>query len=486
MYKQSILLALLLCSIISFSQEIVNSTPVALKKGKSVFQIVNDSTKETTLFVSDKEKVKAIRLNSEMQIMDSLSTVRLNPKLYIGMIGYNEDKSNINLFWTSSSHKDIFIQQFNFDKPNSENKTYTLPLKDEKFVQNFSQNGKFYIMTVLKNSDKIKLYVFDTDGKLEERVIDLTGFKFFKSNYQKTTFYDVLDESYYATEIPFSLQKITPENPTSIVESSKRRKCYSNGNTIIITFDANLDYTQLITLDLDKFKASEKFIKKPYISYTERFELNSNSFLIDNLLYQIKSSSSQLILTVKDLEDNLIKSYEASDENPIIDFKNSNYVQENGGTTKTRILETSSQFIRKINNLNAGISCYKLNGNYLVTIGSVSQEQQQASTGAIVGGMFGALGSIAGSMIDAAISNPTMESFNAYANRKVVYINGLFNKDSNHIKGEIDPLAFDKIRIFFDKDTNVSSQTLYKLDNIYYFGYYDNKTKEYTIRKFRD
>ena len=169
MYKRSILLALLLCSIISFSQEIVNSTPVALKKGKSVFQIVNDFTKETTLFISDKEKVKAIRLNSDMQIIDSLSTERLNPKLYVGMIGYNEDKSNINLFWTSSSHKDIFIQQFNFDKPNSENKTYTLSLKDEKFVQNFSQNGKFYIMTVLKNSDKLKLYVFDTDGKLAER-----------------------------------------------------------------------------------------------------------------------------------------------------------------------------------------------------------------------------------------------------------------------------------------------------------------------------
>lgn len=486
MYKQSILLALLLCSIISFSQEIVNSTPVALKKNKSVFQVVNDSTKETTLFVSDKEKVKAIRLNSEMQIIDSLSTARLNPKMYVGMIGYNENKSNVNLFWTSSNHKDIFIQQFNFDKSNSENKTYTLPLKEETFVQNFSQNGKFYIMTVLKNSNKLKLYVFDTDGKLEEKTIDLTGFRFFKSDYQKTTLYGVLEESYYATELPFSLQKIRPENPTSLVESSKRRKCYSNGNTIVITFDSNLDYTQLITLDLDKFTPSEKFIKKTYINYTGRYELNSNSFLIDNHLYQIKSSSSRLILTVKDLEDNLLRSYEASDENPIIDFKNSNYVQENGGTTKTRILETSSQFIRKINNLIAGISCYKLNGNYLITIGSVSQEQQQVGTGAIVGGMFGALGSIAGSMIDAAVSNPTMESFNAYANRKVVYINGLFDKDANHVKGEIDPLAFDKIRIFFDKDTNVSSQTLYKLDNIYYFGYYDNLKKEYTIRKFKD
>jgi hypothetical protein len=486
MYKQSILLALLLCSIISFSQEIVNSTPVALKKNKTVFQVVNDSTKETTIFVSDKEIVKAIRLDKKMQIIDSLSTERLNPKMYVGMIGYNESKSNINLFWTSSNHKDLFIQQFNFDKLNSENKTYTLPLKDEKFIQNFSQNGKFYIMTVLKNSDKLKLYVFDTDGKLVERIIDLTGFRFFQSNYQKTTLYGVLDESYYATEVSFSLQKITPENPTSLVESSKRRKCYSNGNTIVITFDSNLDFTQLITIDLDKFKASEKFIKKPYIKFTERYELNSNSFLIDNHLYQIKSSSSQLILTIKDLEDNLIKSYEASDENPIIDFKNSNYVQENGGTTKTRILDTSSQFIRKTNNLNAGISCYKLNDNYLVTIGSVSQQEQPVSVVAVAGGMFGMAGAIASTMISAAISNPTMESFNAYANRKVVYINGLFDKDANHIKGEIDPLAFDKIRIFFDKDTDVSSQTLYKLDNIYYFGYYDNKTKEYTIRKFKD
>ena len=262
MYKQSILLALLLCSIISFSQEVVNSTPIALKKNKTVFQVVNDSTKETTIFVSDKEKVKAIRLNKEMQITDSLSTERLNPKIYVAMIGYNESKSNINLFWTSSNHKDLFIQKFNFNKLNSENKTYTLPLKEETFVQNFSQNGNFYIMTVLKNSDKLKLYVFDTDGKLEEKIIDLTGFRFFKSDYQKTTIYGVLNESYYATELPFSLQKIRPENPTSLVESSKRRKCYSIGNTIVITLDSNLDYTQLITLDLDKFKASEKFIKK--------------------------------------------------------------------------------------------------------------------------------------------------------------------------------------------------------------------------------
>nr|WP_315253580.1 hypothetical protein [uncultured Flavobacterium sp.] len=484
MLKKYFLLCFLITWAISQSQEVINSTPVALKKNKAVFQIVNNSTNETTLFVADKEKVKAIRLNKEMQIIDSLSTERLNPSTYTAMIGYNENKSRINLFWTSPNHKDLFIQQFNFDKLNSENKNLSLPLKEEKFLQSFSQNDKFYILTILKNSNKLKFYIFD-NANLEEKIIDLTGFNFYKSDYQKTTLYGIFGEFQYNSELSYSLQKINPENPTSLVESSKKRKCYSIGKTIIMTFDNNIDYTQLITLNLESFTAKEQFVKKPPIA-GDRLYLNSNSFLIDDKLYQIKTTSNQLIFTIKDLEDKLIKSYQASDTNPIIDFKNSNIIQENGKLSNKRILETSAQFIRKTNNLNAGISCYKLNSNYLVTIGSVSEQQQQVGTGAIVGGMFGAVGSIAGSLIDSAISNPTMESFNSYANRKVVYINGLFDKEFTHVKGEIEPLAFDKIRIFFDKNTDVSSQTLYKLDNIYYLGYYDNLAKEYTIRKFID
>jgi hypothetical protein len=56
----------------------------------------------------------------------------------------------------------------------------------------------------------------------------------------------------------------------------------------------------------------------------------------------------------------------------------------------------------------------------------------------------------------------------------------------NHITGELQPLAFDKIRTFFDKNKDVSSQTLYKLSDYYYLGYYDIKLKQYIIRKFAD
>ncbi len=71
-----------------------------------------------------------------------------------------------------------------------------------------------------------------------------------------------------------------------------------------------------------------------------------------------------------------------------------------------------------------GISCYNLNGNHMVTIGYASPEQK-ISAGAIVGGF---VGSLAGTLIEETFTNPPLEKFNIYSNKKVVYINCLFEK----------------------------------------------------------
>jgi hypothetical protein len=94
MFKKLLLVSLFLNSFISFSQELVNYTPIELKKNRDVFQIVNNDKKEVTLFVSDKIKVKAIRLNEKMQIIDSISTERPDKKKFTEMIGYNSTNSN--------------------------------------------------------------------------------------------------------------------------------------------------------------------------------------------------------------------------------------------------------------------------------------------------------------------------------------------------------------------------------------------------------
>lgn len=477
MLKKLFLTAFFLHSLLIFSQEVVNATAIDLKKKSDVFQTLNEKEKEVTLFFNDKVKVKAIRLNEKMQILDSISTERPAIKTYDGMIGYTLNNNNTRLFWSSNNYQEIFTQLFDFNSRKVETKKYSLILKEEKVLQKFSGKENFYILSVVKNNT-LKLHIFDKEGVYSEKIIPLNGFNFSKSDNTKSDLYGIFRENLLPFEAPFSLQNINAKSPTSLTDSAKKRKCYFDNEQIIITLDANVDYTQVLTIDLNNFSVVEKIVKQKLIS-EDRFYLSSNSFYFENKLYQIKMSMEQFYFTIKDLNNNLIKEYKANSTTPI-DFKNSAISQEGNdffGGKKT--LESSSQFIRKVNNLNAGIACYSLGENVLITIGGVSAPQQSA--GQTTMNQFGLIGSLIGSFA----FNPTMESFNSYSNRKVVKIEGLFDANGKHIQGDLQPLAFDKIRTFFDKDNDVSSQTLFKI-NDYYLGYYDNKTKEYTIRKFVD
>ncbi|MBS7232592.1 hypothetical protein KHA90_16360 [Flavobacterium psychroterrae] len=482
MMKKIFLASLFLSSLYSFSQEIVSSTPVEFKKNVDVFQTVNNDNNKVTLFMSDKIKVKAIQLNEKMQVADSISIERPDTKIYKSMIGYNISNDNTRLFWSSSDSDAIFSQLFDFNSRKVVTKQYALVLKNEKVLQQFSENDNFYILSVIKKSNNLKLHIFDKNGDYNEKTISLDGFHFFKLNYIKSDLYGVLEQNLLAFEPPFSLPDINVNNPTSLNETAKRRKCYFDKKQLVITIDLNVDFTQVIIIDLEKFTAAEKIIKSTSISKlsSSGFQKNisSNSFFIDNKLYQIKTSSDEFYFTIKDLEGNLIKEYTTSSETPI-EFKNSEITQEGGDFSGSRTLETSSQFLRKINNLNTGISCYHIGENILVTFGGISGPKQSGGQAAL--GQFGFIGSIMGNVF----FNPTMDNFNAYANKKVVKIDGLFDKEGNHIKGDLQPLAFDKIRTFFDKNNDVSAQILFKIKD-YYLGYYDNKTKEYIIRKFND
>lgn len=483
MKKTALLFFLSLTTYYSFGQEIISSIAVDLKKNRDIFQTVNNEKNTVTFFISDKEKVKAINLNEKMQILDSISSKRPDTKTYNNMIGYNLKNNSTSLFWSSNDYQKIMAETYSFDNHKTTTKEYSLNLKNEKVLEKFSEAENFYLLTAIKSTNNLKLHQFDNDGNYTEKVISLEGFHFYKKDYSKTNLFGILEYSFLPFEGPFTFQNININNPTSLTDAALKRKCYFTKEKLIITNDINPAFTQLIIIDLKKFNAEEKIIKSPVIPSVSSsgfaVSISSNSFLIDNKLYQIKSSSDILYFTIKDLEGNSIKEYIA-DSNTPIDFKNSEIYQEGGDFFGgKRTLESSSQFIRKINNLNSGIACYHVGENTLITFGGISAVRQSGGQAAL--GQFGLIGAL----VSAAVYNPTMQSFNSYSNRKVVKIEGLFDKNGNHVKGNLQPLAFDKIRTFFDDNTDVSSQTLFKMD-AYYLGYYDNKTKEYIIRKFAD
>jgi hypothetical protein len=112
--KKFFCLCFVFITAISFAQELVSSIPLDLKRSRDVFQIVNESNKNVTLFLSDKNSLNAIRLNDKMQIIDSLSAIRPEKK-FASMVGYTTiDDNNSRIFWASSNRKEFFVQNFNF------------------------------------------------------------------------------------------------------------------------------------------------------------------------------------------------------------------------------------------------------------------------------------------------------------------------------------------------------------------------------------
>lgn len=463
---------------VSFSQEMVNAIPIEFKKDKAAFQVVNKATKQVVLFFGDKTSVSAIRLDAKMQLIDSLSVPRPE-KDYDRIVGYNYNAENTRLFWASSNYEQIYSQAYSFEKRAVSGEKQDINFKGEVFLSTFSKDERFYIMSVVKRSNKLKLYVFDNDGKMEQKIIDLGAARFFVNGYEPANIDDALYEITFPMQRSYGLQKISAENPTPLTESSKKKKCYLIGKQIFITLDANADFTNIVTIDLDTYTATTKAIQQSYISFVNRDDLSGNSFINDGKLYQFKVSSEEMFFTIKDLQGNLIKEYNKKHED-LLDFRNSEILEENGNPDKPRILEKTAQFIRKSYNQNLGLSVSNSGENQLVTLGSISNDNP--STAMTIGGMFGVVGVLVAYMV----SNPTLENFNPYNHQVVMYVNCLFDKNGSHLEGKLKPPAFDNMRKFLIKQQNISSSTLFKLDGYYYLGYYSKADKKYFLQKFEE
>ena len=90
--KKSFSILFVLISFSSFSQEMVKSLDLKIAKNTTVFQVVEEDKKQVSLFFNDKKIAKAIRLNNELNLIDSLSANRPQ-KGYEDIVGYSITKN---------------------------------------------------------------------------------------------------------------------------------------------------------------------------------------------------------------------------------------------------------------------------------------------------------------------------------------------------------------------------------------------------------
>lgn len=475
--KKILLISTVLISITAHSQEFFKNLNLNLTKKTEVFQIVEENKKQVTLFFSDKNSLKAIRLNESFSIIDSLSTASPSYE-FDDIVGYSLSNNKYYSYWSSSNNKQIIYQCFDFDTKKTTSKSFSLEFEKEKTIKKITVNNIFYLITCVKNSSVLNFYIFN-DGTLEKKSVDLSNKKFLDNTVKPTLLWNIFNQS-TAFEPALSVQNISNDSPPSLTFSANKRKVYTKDDVLIFSIDLNKKFTQLLSINLSNFTTDLKSLNQPYFEETEFEGVDSNSFLTNDKLIQIKLNSQKMVISIKNLDGTEFKNYEVFVDREI-NFKNSDIMQENGSVKNTRILDGSNKLLRKIYNLNPSLSCYTLNGKNYVTIGSVSLVQDNTVMyGGMIGGFTGAL--IAASLS----SNYSLNNLNSYKNRKVVYVNCLFDENFNHLEGNINKLAFDDLRVFAEKENNLSTKTIFKMGSSLYFAGYNNKEKNYLFYKFND
>lgn len=474
--KQIVCTIAFFISFFSFSQELVQDISLKLNKKTDVFQIVEEQKNQVSLFFNDTKKVKVVRFNDSFKVIDSLVSNRPS-KDYDDIVGYSLSENKYWSYWSNSNGKEIESQCFNFDTKQIYTKSFSLIFEKERVIKKVTVNNVFYLITIVKNTNTLNIYVFNNDV-MTKKSIDLSGVKLFGYNNEVNSLWEIVSSS-TTIEPPLSFQNISNETPASLAFSANKRKLYTFDNNLVFTFDVCKNFTQTISINLNDFTFVSKSYNQPFILDDEYSVSDSNSYLLKDKIVQIRLNSNDMLIGVKNIDGEEFKTFEAHSGKDL-DFKNSDIFQENGSVKNVRILDKSNQLIRKIYNMNPSLSIYTLNDKNYVVIGGISALQN--NNGAMIGAM---IGGFSGALIGAAIStNYSVNNLNSYIDRKVVYINCLFDMDFNHLDGNLNKLAFDKLRVFNFDHKDLIIPTVFKLKDKLYYGAYNKETLKYCFYKF--
>lgn len=462
----------------TYSQELVKNINLEIDNKTTYFHTIDDQNNQLSFFLINKTDVESILFDENIEIKTKLKTA-IPDKKYKSIIGNGFEDGNGVIYWLNSKDKEVLVQSFNYEKKNVSNTILKLEMEEEAIIKNIMIDNTFYIITINKNSSILNFHAIKNQS-LEKKTIDLTDKKFVNKENKFSNLWTILHED-NAIEKELSFQNISNETPPSLVISSKKRKAYVKNNNIIFTLDSNKSFTQVISVNLKQFTASVFSLNQPYVKQNDFVFVDSNSFIVDDQIIQMKLNSNLMIVEIKNFEGKVLKQFEINDDKDF-EYKNSDIIQENGSVKSTRILGTTNQLLRKTNRFYPSLSCFSANNKLFFTIGGVSLEDNNNSF-IMYGGMIGgAAGGLIGGIIAASFSN---DNLNSYSNRKVIYINSVFDQNLNHIPGEIEKLPFDKLRAFAEEKKDLEKPTVFKFKSDLFFGAYDSENKSYSFFKFK-
>lgn len=465
----------LLISGVTFSQEKINTLNYDNSKVKASLFIADNENKKVVIVNQFKTLTDYLFLDENMNLISKISDENLEEKKEY--IGNSFKNGKYYTYW----YKDDIITVKELDFSQNSFKKYEIgftPEKKDKEIAAISQREKLYLIYVNKETNFLNIYSLE-ENQLKKNAIDVSQMKFVDSNKSVIDFYDICSEEngLFFTN-GFNLEP--KNNYSSLVHSGQKKKVFIEDNHIVLAFDNNNSFTQTLFVNLNDFSKVQKIFKKQHVNLSNPTAyIDSNSYLTNNYLFQIKSTYDDLYLSVRDSNGNEIKNIAYKTDNFGTTY-NSALIEEEGSFIKRDTLKKPNQFIHRVYGKKTSINVKLIDDKYYIYFGGVSYPKQ--NSGILIGGAIGgAIGGIVGALI---AGSPDNLAINGYANRNVVHTKLILDKNFNHITDKAENSKLESLRSFIETEKKTKFYSVFSLtDNLFLTSYDDNK-KEIAFYKF--
>jgi hypothetical protein len=369
----------------------------------------------------------------------------------------------------------VYIEEENFDLDTSIFKQFLDFSGREKFITGFNKRDHSYLLTLIRGTNKLRLY---EDDNTTPKEVTVPVPEFATDINLENALKDIL---------------VVSSNTEIDLNTAKRKvKLYTdNSSKIYITLDESYKYTLLLTIDLEQNTSkSDIFFKTNYYcNQVDRPEIiQHNSFLFKDRLVQAVLCPQHFLLQIKNIEkDSALISFHAqrdsaisfassgiikSDENTITRRSLFGTRKENTTTAKKDL--TSKDFFKAVNMHDFSFLIAESQGYVVVKIG------ESHSLFRTTGGSMDYMGGPPGSPGSMPVYHPGHTS---RADQIETYFKTVMKSlDTTEILDEDIDTKFDKIDDFeFDIKDDSAAGTAFDFNNKTYYFYWSKSMEKFLI-----
>lgn len=454
-----------------------------------VYTLTSENSPYLVAVLQDKKKIEYALVSCQFKLVDTFRNAEIPAKTIYGSeavslgglindkVCYHIMKDEGSKSWFKKKNPVLAAEKIDFvNHTSSIQNVYELG-DNEVLASVYPYQNQLYLLVAQKQSnDNFKIIRIDSSLQRSEQNI-------------KVDMSELLEGAETLASYLASTSVIYGEHDNPSDKYLSTTKLYPRGDSIIMSFDKNKKPSFVLTIDLKKGTSSSHTISySDLCGYADKkINARSASVYYDNLLFVANACKKKLELVVIDpvsgKQNGKIELNSGDNLNKLANGNVTSYQIIKGKKGDETYLESADQLIGAC--LSSPIAI-KVEGNdkgqYVVNV--IAQKQATRTMNvplpiAGAGGRSGGLSYAATLTANVGIKMKMADSYDI-TSFKTLMAPSTFE----HLKGTPKAFAFDKIkdRYFMEQKVPESLSVLY-LGSDYYFGYYDEESQRYVIKK---